>query len=233
MKYTIISLFILLISCKNAVSKSNNFVSNKTSNKVKTPQFKEIKSDTLTVNNSKFTIKQFKEENLSFSLVILNEKFDTIYKHNDLIDEYKIIDFNGDEYQDIELDYISNMPGIIDVLIFDKKKNKFLIVDNLQDFPSPQKINKTNYFYSYHRSGCADYNWDSDLFYISNYKCFKIGNISGRGCGYEKRNGIFINKIVNEKEVEINWIKRDSGYYEDKWKFIEEYWAKNYLKFIK
>ena len=85
MKYTIISLFILLISCKNAVSKSNNFVSNKTSNKVKTPQFKEIKSDTLTVNNLKFTIKQFKEENLSFSLVILNENFDT--KISAIIDE--------------------------------------------------------------------------------------------------------------------------------------------------
>lgn len=232
MKYSIISVFFLLISCKHAISKSNSFVSNKTSNKVKT-QFKEIKSDILPVNNLKFTIKQFKEENLSFSLIILNEKFDTIYKHNDFIDEYKIIDFNGDGYQDIELDYISNIPGIIDVLIFDKKKKFFFIIDNLQDFPSPQKINKTNYFYSYHRSGCADYNWDSDLFYISNYKCFKIGNISGRGCGYEERNGIFINKIVNEKEVEINWIKRDSGYYNDKWEFIEKYWTKNYLKFTK
>lgn len=231
MKYTIISL-LLLISCKNPISKSNNFVSNKTSDKIKT-QFKEIKSDTLTVNNLKFTIKQFKDQNLSFSLVILNEKLDTIYKHNDFIDEYKIIDFNEDGYQDIELDYLSHVPGIIDVLLFDKKKNKFFIIDNLQDFPGPQKINQSDYFYSYHRSGCADYNWDSDLFYISNYKCFKIGNISGRGCGYEKRNGIFINKIENEKEVEINWIKRDSGYYNDKWKFIEKYWTTNYLKFTK
>lgn len=125
MKFLIISLLFLLFSCKNEISKSNYFVSNKTSNKVK-PQFKEIKSDTLTVNNLKFTIKQFKEENLSFSLVILNENFDTIYKHNDFIDVYKIIDFNGDGYQDIELDYISSMPNIIDVLLFDKKKNIFL-----------------------------------------------------------------------------------------------------------
>gem|GEM_PF-5245252 len=34
--------------------------------------------------------------------------------------------------------------------------------------PPPQRINGTHYFYSYHKSGCADMDWDSDLFYIHN-----------------------------------------------------------------
>lgn len=232
MKYIIILLFFFLFSCKNETSKSNDSVSNKTSNKIKT-QFKEIKRDTLIVNNLKFIIKQFKEENLNFSLIILNEKFDTIYKHNDFIDEYKITDFNNDGYQDIELDYITNVPGIVDVLLFDLASGKFQIIEELGNYPSPIKIKKSEYYYSYERAGCADYNWESNLFYISNYKCVKIGNITGKGCGYEKRNGIFINKIVDNKEVEINWIKRDTGYYDDKWEFIEKYWTKNHLKFTK
>lgn len=232
MKYIIILLFFFLFSCKNETSKSNGSVSNKTSNKIKT-QFKEIKSDTLIVNNLKFIIEQFKEENLNFSLIILNEKFDTIYKHNDFIDEYKITDFNNDGYQDIELDYITNVPGIVDVLLFDLTSGKFQIIEELGNYPSSIKIKNSEYYYSYERAGCADYNWESNLFYISDYKCFKIGNITGKGCGYEKRNGIFINKIVDNEEVEINWIKRDTGYYDDKWEFIENYWTKNHLKFTK
>lgn len=228
MKFFILTFLLFFYSCKKDNNNSNiNF------NRVikSKNQYNEIKRDTFIVDNFKFILKQFKEENLDFSFVILNQKLDTIYKHNDFIDEYKIIDFNDDGYQDIELNYITHIPGIIDVLLFDIQKKEFSIISKLQDFPGPQKIEKSNYYYSYHGSGCADYNWDSDLFYISNNKCFKIGNISGRGCGYEKRNGIFINKILNEKEVEINCIKRDSGYYNDKWKFIENYWNKNYLKF--
>ena len=232
MKFLIISFFFLLFSCRNENSKLNDIDSKKISNEIKT-QFKEIKRDTLIVNNLKFVIKQFKEGNLDFSLVILNEKFDTIYKHNDFIDEYKTIDFNNDGYQDIELDYITNVPGIVDVLLFDLASGKFQIIEELGNYPSPIKIKKSEYYYSYERAGCADYNWESNLFYISDYKCVKIGNITGKGCGYEKRNGIFINKIVDNKEVEINWIKRDSGYYEDKWEFIENYWTKNHLKFTK
>ena len=181
--------FFFIFSCKNETSKSNGSVSNKTSNKIKT-QFKEIKSDTLIVNNLKFIIEQFKEENLNFSLIILNEKFDTIYKHNDFIDEYKITDFNNDGYQDIELDYITNVPGIVDVLLFDLTSGKFQIIEELGNYPSSIKIKNSEYYYSYERAGCADYNWESNLFYISDYKCFKIGNITGKGCGYEKRNGI-------------------------------------------
>lgn len=232
MKLLIISLFFFLFSCKNETSKSNDSVTNKTSNNIKT-QFTEIKNDTLIVNNLKFIIKQFKEENLNFSLIILNEKFDTLYKHNDFIDEYKITDFNNDGYQDIELDYITNVPGIVDVLLFDLASGKFQIIEELGNYPSPIKIKNSEYYYSYERAGCADYNWESNLFYISDYKCVKIGNIIGKGCGYEKRNGIFINKIVDNEEVEINWIKRDTGYYDDKWEFIENYWTKNHLKFTK
>ena len=59
MKFLIISFFFLLFSCKNEISNDNDIDSKKNDENLKT-QFKEIKSDTLIVNNLKFVIKQFK-----------------------------------------------------------------------------------------------------------------------------------------------------------------------------
>lgn len=196
-------------------------------------QIQVFNRDTLINDNQKFIVKHFRDDNLDFSLLILNEKFDTIYKHFDYIDEYEILDFNEDGFKDLRLDYITNTPDVIDIVLFDSNSKRFEIVKDLGYYPSSFKIKNSNYYYSYHRAGCSDLNWESDLFYIKDYRCIKIGNISGRGCNYEKRNGIFINKIVDKKEIEINWIKRDTGYYEDKWEFIENYWTKNHLKFTK
>jgi hypothetical protein len=222
----------LLFSCRNEENKLEN-MNSKNEISVTKSQIQVFKRDTLINDNQKFIVKHFRDDNLDFSLLILNDKFDTIYKHFDYIDEYEILDFNEDGFKDLRLDYITNTPDVVDIVLFDSNSKRFEIVKDLGYYPSPFKIKNSNYYYSYHRAGCADLNWESDLFYIKDYRCIKIGNISGRGCGYEKRNGIFINKIVGKKTVEINWIKRDSGYYEDKWEFIENYWTKNHLKFTK
>lgn len=232
MKLLIISLFFLLFSCRNEENKLENMNSKNEISMTKS-QIQVFKRDTLINDNQKYIVKHFRDDNLDFSLLILNEKFDTIYKHFDYIDDYEILDFNEDGFKDLRLDYITNTPDVIDIVLFDSYSKRFEIVKDLGYYPSPFKIKNSNYYYSYHRAGCADLNWESDLFYIKDYRCIKIGNISGRGCGYEKRNGIFINKIVDKKAVEINWIKRDSGYYDDKWEFIENYWTKNHLKFTK
>lgn len=102
----------------------------------------------------------------------------------------------------------------------------------MQDFPWAEKIGNTQYYYSYHRSGCADMNWDS---YINNYKKVKIGNISGQECdGTGTKNGPYINKIMGEKRKElaklpIHTIKQ---YKEYKWGFIKLYWYKNYKEVL-
>ena len=36
----------------------------------------------------------------------------------------------------------------------------------------------------------------------------------------------------DDKKIELEYIKREAEYYEDKWEFIENYWKKNYKKFI-
>lgn len=77
--------------------------------------------------------------------------------------------------------------------------------------------------------------WDSDLFYIENYKTVKIGNISGNEYGdTHVKDGIYIHKMQGEKQTEIaklpiSIIKRYKDY---KWGFIKQYWHKNYKKFL-
>ena len=79
--------------------------------------------------------------------------------------------------------------------------------------------------------GCADSNWDSDLFIIEDYKAIRIGNISGIGCEGTGKTGIFISKVNHKKKELIQEILREPGYYEDKFDFIKDYWTKNHERF--
>jgi len=170
-----------------------------------------------------------------YNTFMLNDKGDTIYQDSVYSSQIKFSDFNNDGYKDIIIDYLTNVPGIKDLLLFNKKENTFKKVINFQDFPAAERIPNSNYYYSYHRSGCADMNWDSDLFYIKDYKAIKLGNINGNQCeNRDIKDGIYIHKISNGKEIEIQrlpigLIEKFKNY---KWGFIAEYWSKNYRKFL-
>jgi hypothetical protein len=95
-------------------------------------------------------------------------------------------------------------------------------------------IEGTKCYYSYHRSGCADKNWDSDLFFIENFKTFKLGTISGRECeNRDEKDGIYIYKSKENKETltETRDINEIHKFQNDKWDYIKEYWTNNYKKF--
>jgi hypothetical protein len=170
-----------------------------------------------------------------YNLFLLNETGDTIYQDSVYSQHQKFIDFNGDGYDDILIEYMTHVPDIMDLLIYNKAENTYKKVIDFQNFPAPQRIANSNYYYSYHRSGCADVNWDSDLFYIENYKTVKIGNISGKQCNDTGvKDGIYINKINGKNRIDIgrlpiNILKK---YKEHKWGFIKQYWQENYKRFL-
>ena len=132
--------------------------------------------------------------NRAIDFYVITEKFDTIYKHNKWVNSIEFIDFNSDKLNDILFEYMTNIPDVLDLALFDIKSNEFRIVEDFNNFPTPSKIGETGFYYSYHRSGCADSNWDSDLFIIKDYKAIQIGNISGIGCEGTGKTGIFISK---------------------------------------
>jgi hypothetical protein len=108
------------------------------------------------------------------------------------------------------------------------------MIKEFPNYPDPQKLKGTNLYYSYHRSGCADMNWDSDLFKIVNNKIIKIGNISGLGCERDEKLGVFISRIKGAKELQIKKypISEIEKYKDYKWGFIKQYWTRNYQKFL-
>jgi hypothetical protein len=151
----------------------------------------------------------------------------------------KFPDFDNDGNKDIMLTYMGNNFTYY-LYLFDKTNNEFKFVDGFDRFPDAMQL-KTNpkYYYSYHRAGCADMNWVSDLFYIDNFKSIHIGHIYGQGYDFEVKENpqvIEIYKITDNKEENRKLIEKlpylknipDFG---DKWDYIEKYWNANYGKF--
>jgi len=162
---------------------------------------------------------------------IIDENNDTIYKHDEWINSFEFTDFNNDGLYDVLLGYLTNVGGVYDLALFDNEINKFKLVENFKDFPDPKRIDTTGFYYSYHKSGCADNIWDSDLFVINDFYAVKIGNIYGNGCFESGEIKIFITKINGYKKKIIKEILIEPGNDFGKWDFIEGYWTKNYNKF--
>lgn len=144
-------------------------------------------------------------------------------------------DFNNDGYDDIFLSLNSNTPDVFNLLLYLPKTHSFKFIQDFNHFSAPEQIHETNYFYSYHESGCADMDWDSDLFYINKYKAIRIGNISGNQCENSGiKDGLYIYKVHDEKKTLIKTLSIDiiKKYKDYKWDFIKEYWNKNYKLFL-
>ena len=229
-------LFLLSVSCeqKNRQSKS---IQEPLESKSQITEFTPINPDTLLnsvtgfVDGHRYLITC----SSGYNLILQNEKGHTIYQDSVYSPKQEFLDFNGDGYKDILIDYMTNTPGIQDLLLYDITNKTYKKVIDFQRFPSAQRIGNTKYYYSYHRSGCADYNWDSDLFYIENYKSVKIGNIAGRECNDTSiKDGIYINKIIKGEKIEVQKLSIGiiKEYKDYKWGFIAQYWGKNYKKFL-
>lgn len=181
-----------------------------------------------TVNNN--------SQSSNSTLYILNSNGQVIFQDstNNDFSSFKFIDFNGDGYKDLLISYATNVPGIQDLILFNPKNNKFRKITGFTKFPASQRIKGTDYYYSYHRSGCADMYWDSDLYKFKNNQIKKLGNISGRACNDPGlKNGIYIYAVLNKKEKKIATypIETLNNYKNGKWGFINSYWTKNYHKF--
>jgi hypothetical protein len=167
-----------------------------------------------------------------FYLLVNN---DTIIKRQSDYLACHFKDFNHDGYKDLFLDHGGNTPERFDLLLYIPTTKSFKQIIDFENFPAPTKIGATKYYYSYHKSGCADANWDSDLFYISNFKAIRIGNISVRQCENSGiKDGLYINKLRNEKKILLKTLNIETinRYKNHKWGFIEEYWTKNYNLFL-
>jgi hypothetical protein len=240
-KYGLILASLLFIaSCKEPVVKNKQLTSSEphgkhlgTDQAIRTNQIKAdtiVYSESLYINQQLFVVHQTNNDRI----FVIKENRDTIFTRNDFSSDFEFKDFNGDGYKDIIIHYRTNVPGIEDLLLYAADEKTFKEVLDFQSFPAPEKIKGTDYYYSYHRSGCADMNWTSDLFYIKNYKAIKIGTIEGYECGNAGiKDGIYISKVAGDQELPVKQypIHVISKYKSYKWGFIQEYWKKNWRSF--
>lgn len=164
------------------------------------------------------------------------QRFDqtSLYYGNAGFEDLEFIDFNGDNHKDILIHYMTNVPDVCDLLLYNSEKQKFIIISNFTSFPIPKIIREKKLYYSYRRSGCADLDWNSDLFVIKNYKAVAIGNIFGKECEGNGPDRIEISRIKGTnkalfKRLPISTIRK---YKNDKWGFIKAFWTNNCDKFI-
>ena len=187
--------------------------------------------DSATINKKKY-IGFLKED----AFYLINSKGDTVIKQEDYYMMWEFKDFNKDGHKDVILHHSSNTGYVLDLFIFLPTTNKFKKVKDFDNFPAPEQIKGTKFYYSYHKSGCGDMNWDSDLFYIDNFKAIRIGNIAGRQCDNRdgEKDAVYIHKVYGDKEKLFKTLPIDTiGKYKDfKWGFIKEYWTKNYKLFL-
>jgi hypothetical protein len=189
-----------------------------------------ISTDSTTINGSRFIAIYRTDE----FLYVLDSKNNVVLKSKDYYPDFEFTDFDNDGNEELMINYLSNVPAIKDLIKYNPTSNLFVPIENFSNFPDPKPITGTKYFYSYHRSGCADRNWDSDLFFIENYKTIKVGNIAGRECdNIDEKDGIYIYKVLNgEKEITNTLpIERIKEFEDTKWGFILDFWTKNYNDF--
>jgi hypothetical protein len=240
MKIDIAIILILLFGCQSPSQKVNSLINNDSISS--SIEFSLIRFDTtLKINNQNFQIKVRGLNNeLSLLTAISNSDtalIDTVY--GPAIAYFEYPDFDLDGNLDILFDYFGNNSTYY-LYLFDISSNHFVNINRYSEFPDSRHV-KTNpkYYYSYHRAGCADMNWVSDLFTIENFKIIHLGHIYGQGCDADTANEpqiIDIYRIPDNNEnakiliEELPYLKYIPKF-GDKWDFIEKYWNSNYQKF--
>ena len=215
----ILSFFFLTVALAVTAQKNKSSPDDTTSHSVKTE----------TIKGKKYT----GFLNLSGFYLLDNQNKIVIFQPGDYF-TWELKDFDGDGNKDLFLDKGGNTPERYNLLLF-VSANRYIEIAGFDLFPAPTQIERTKYFYSYHKSGCADLNWDSDLFYIQNFKAVRIGNISGRECENSGvKDGVYINKVRREKKTLVETLSASTlaKYKDYKWGFIKDYWTKNYKQFL-
>lgn len=176
---------------------------------------------------------EFKRENKTLTRdTICTEHFNNI----------EFSDFNHDSYQDVFISILTNVPTQI-LYLFDKQSNMFRQVAGYDEISEAHSLEQNeNYYYSYRRAGCADFNWISELFYIEQFEIIRLAYIDGQGCKANLSDPegptefIYIYEIMDNQEDKMHLVAKYPyntciSEFDDKWSFLERYWNRNYIKF--
>jgi len=220
MRKTVIILSILLFLASGCNPKTSSTSAQKAT----------FHNDTLLVNGLQL-IETSNEEDTTQFFCLTTTKGDTIIPFANYYSQMELLDINEDGSTDIRVFTFSNTDNQCNNYLFDKKDNIFRLIENCD--LDIQKINGTDFYYSYVATTCGKMNWESDLNKIENYQLVTYGRIYGNACDSNYELTIKIYKISGEDELLIKTLpyKKYILKFGDKWDFIKNYWETNYQNF--
>lgn len=199
--------------------------------------------DTILINNKlKFHVK-LKDIGSDYAILMVSLDQNLILSDTieglSAIAYFKFPDFDLDGNSDLLFDYIGNNSTYV-LYLFDSSSNTFKEIKDYYQFPDAIHLKSNpNYYYSYHRAGCADMNWESDLFQIIDFKITHLANIYGQGCDFDTEQNPQVLEIYKiQADNKTKELKERLQYkdcipeFDDKWNFIEKYWNSNYQEFL-
>ena len=163
---------------------------------------------------------------------LLSTKGKIIIRPEDFYFELQLRDINKDGFNDVQINIMGNDPYQFDVYFYDPAIKSFRKIENCMT--ELQKLEETNFYYSYNKGGCAGQNWESHLSKIENWMEDRSGKLYFNNCGDEE-DGIFIYKVVPKGEdqlidsIPISKFRKEGK--NDEWTYIKKYWIKNYKLF--
>jgi hypothetical protein len=149
--------------------------------------------------------------------------------------DMRFTDINKDKIPELLVVHGGNN-FVYELYMINAKAQTYKPVNQFDLYPEAKQLDvDKSCYYSYHRAGCADMVWVSDLFKIVNNKTVLLGTIKGECCGSEsgQQDRIVVLKKYPDKFVEINSFNctEIEKYDDTKWGFIKEYWNNNIKKF--
>ena len=192
-----------------------------------------ISYDSATIYHDKYYAIYRSDEQMMY--VVSNTR-QVILKQPGLGSNFLFADFNDDGMKDLVVNYKSDVPDAKALLLFDYKTQNFRLVEDFDQYPEPVLVTGTPFYYSYTRTGCADFDWRSELFYIKDYRAYKTGYMVVNQCpNSQDANGIYITRLIHGEPqlLEKLPVSEFNKYPEGKWGFLSAYWEKNHKKFRK
>lgn len=149
--------------------------------------------------------------------------------------DMRFTDINNDKIPELLIVHGGNNFAY-ELYMIDPNTKTYQLIDQFDLYPEAKQLDTDkNCYYSYHRAGCADMVWISDLFKIVNNKTVLLARIEGECCGSESGQQ---DRIVVLKKYPDKFVETDSficsiieKYDDTKWGFIKDYWTKNIKKY--
>lgn len=162
---------------------------------------------------------------------ILDLNNDTIIKWEDYYINIEIKDFDNDNDEDLYVILNTNVPGAVDIYLFDETEKKFYQLKDFEYF-HPESIDGTEYFTSYNRVGCASMEWESELFHLKNNKGYSLGYIYVNGCpSDEENNGVYTYWVKDGAKIPKDTLSlKHMDQYENG--LVEGFWKVHYKEYV-